>query len=476
VAYDSQLGERRRRLHARLVDLLREHHRDRLDENAALLAHHLEQAGCLPDAAAWHARAAEWVERRDVSEGMRHWRRVIEIEDSLPQPEGDGNLHARAYVGALHLSWRMVLSKNETWELLERGLAVADRIGSPRLRAKMLIPYAVICGVRGDERERIRWSREALELARSQGHRALEISARLPLCSALVLVGPLQEGLDVIDEGLGATSPEENLGRQDWDLQPYAYLLAVRSSIAALLGEHETAQRDADRAVELVRRDGSSDDLLCSHYYASLSAEVRGDLTKALHHAMESLGAAKKRGSPATTAMALIATGQAYLLGGELEDAIEHLENAWPEGLEGDGFPGRFSGLAQAHLALGDLEKSRAWAERGLSVFRKSGYRLEAIRVHLVMARLLLHPEVNGSREDIEANIERAEALVRESGARGLLPTVLEVRAELARREGDGTEAERLLREAHRLYTEMGATGHAERLAEDLGLEAGAAP
>ena len=207
VAYDSQLGERRRGLHTRLVDLLREHHRDRLDENAALLAHHLEQAGRLADAAAWHARAAEWVERRDVAEGLRHWRRVIEIEDGLPQPERDGELHARAYAGTLHLCWRMSLSRDETRELLKRGLAVADRIGSPRLRAKMLIPYAVICGMCGDERERIRWSREALDLARSQGDRELELSARVPLVSALVLVGPLQEALDVIDEGLGASSP-----------------------------------------------------------------------------------------------------------------------------------------------------------------------------------------------------------------------------------------------------------------------------
>ena len=30
--------------------------------------------------------------------------------------------------------------------------------------------------------------------------------------------------------------------------------------------------------------------------------------------------------------------------------------------------------------------------------------------------------------------------------------------------------AHRELREAHRLYTEMGATGHAERLARELGL------
>ena len=33
---------------------------------------------------------------------------------------------------------------------------------------------------------------------------------------------------------------------------------------------------------------------------------------------------------------------------------------------------------------------------------------------------------------------------------------------------GDDATQERELREAHRLYTEMGATGHAERLAREL--------
>ena len=43
-----------------------------------------------------------------------------------------------------------------------------------------------------------------------------------------------------------------------------------------------------------------------------------------------------------------------------------------------------------------------------------------------------------------------------------------ECRAELARRRGDDEACLRQLREAHRLYTEMGATGHAERVALEL--------
>jgi len=59
---------------------------------------------------------------------------------------------------------------------------------------------------------------------------------------------------------------------------------------------------------------------------------------------------------------------------------------------------------------------------------------------------------------------------VRETGARLHLPSLHEERGRLARALQRPSEADRELREAQRLYTEMGATGHAERLAGELGL------
>jgi hypothetical protein len=41
--------------------------------------------------------------------------------------------------------------------------------------------------------------------------------------------------------------------------------------------------------------------------------------------------------------------------------------------------------------------------------------------------------------------------------------------AELARQSGDEATHERELRETYRLFTAMGATGHAERLAQEMG-------
>ncbi len=54
-------------------------------------------------------------------------------------------------------------------------------------------------------------------------------------------------------------------------------------------------------------------------------------------------------------------------------------------------------------------------------------------------------------------------------GARVYRPQVCEERAELARLRSDEAACTRELREALRLYTEMGATGHAERLAREQG-------
>ncbi len=68
----------------------------------------------------------------------------------------------------------------------------------------------------------------------------------------------------------------------------------------------------------------------------------------------------------------------------------------------------------------------------------------------------------------IEAEVDSALELVGKTGARGVEPQILEQRAELARQLGDEAGYERELRRAQRLFVEMGATGHARRVAAQL--------
>jgi hypothetical protein len=71
--------------------------------------------------------------------------------------------------------------------------------------------------------------------------------------------------------------------------------------------------------------------------------------------------------------------------------------------------------------------------------------------------------------DEIEQTLDRALALVEETNGRSIEPQLLEERARLAGLLGDGAACERGLRDAQRLYAEIGAGGHADRLLEELG-------
>src|SRR6202008_800287 len=54
------------------------------DENAALIAEHLEAAGELHTAYGWHMRAATWATNRDIAAARQSWERAQKIANALP--------------------------------------------------------------------------------------------------------------------------------------------------------------------------------------------------------------------------------------------------------------------------------------------------------------------------------------------------------------------------------------------------------
>jgi class 3 adenylate cyclase len=84
VAYDSQLKADRAELHRRLAAVIEARSRASADENAALIAEHLEAAGDLHAAYGWHMRTATWATNRDISAARLSWERARKIADALP--------------------------------------------------------------------------------------------------------------------------------------------------------------------------------------------------------------------------------------------------------------------------------------------------------------------------------------------------------------------------------------------------------
>jgi adenylate cyclase len=79
VAYESQLLSDRANLHRRVAATIEQE-----DQNAALIAEHLEAAGDLRAAYEWHMRAGAWSTDRDTSAANLSWERARQIAVALP--------------------------------------------------------------------------------------------------------------------------------------------------------------------------------------------------------------------------------------------------------------------------------------------------------------------------------------------------------------------------------------------------------
>ncbi len=105
-----------------------------------------------------------------------------------------------------------------------------------------------------------------------------------------------------------------------------------------------------------------------------------------------------------------------------------------------------------------------------VSVATRQGARLYECQAQITLARALSKSENADRTEAVETALDRARELAEDMGAKPFEAQIHEVSAELAALVADAAGRERELREAHRLYTEMGAVGHAERVGRELGL------
>ena len=89
VAYESQLKSDRAQWHRRLAAAIQEYAPGSVEENAALIAEHLEAAGELQAAYGWHMRAGAWSANRDRDAARVSWERARRIADALPADDPD---------------------------------------------------------------------------------------------------------------------------------------------------------------------------------------------------------------------------------------------------------------------------------------------------------------------------------------------------------------------------------------------------
>ena len=169
VAYESQLKSDRAQVHRRLAAAIQEREPGSADENAALIAEHLQAAGELHAAYGWHMRAAAWSTNRDLVAARLSWERARQIADALPADDPDQlsmRIAPRTMLCATDWQAREVQeSQGRFAELRELCTAAGDKVS---LAIGMTGLATELCYA-GRAREAARLSSEQMALLESIG-------------------------------------------------------------------------------------------------------------------------------------------------------------------------------------------------------------------------------------------------------------------------------------------------------------------
>ncbi len=141
---------------------------DSVDENAALIAEHLESAGELHAAYGWHMRAGAWSTNRDVGAARLSWERARRIADALPADEPDQlsmRIAPRTMLCATDWLAAIQESRGRFAELRELCNAAGDKVSL----AIGMTGLATSCSTPGASREGSRLASEQMALLESIG-------------------------------------------------------------------------------------------------------------------------------------------------------------------------------------------------------------------------------------------------------------------------------------------------------------------
>jgi class 3 adenylate cyclase/tetratricopeptide (TPR) repeat protein len=463
VALQSQLSDRRTRLHAAIARAIEALRPGRLDEEAGVLAHHWEEAGDRLQAARWHRRAALRTEDTDPAESLRRWHKVRALlADAAVSPETT-SLRIQACRGILSAFWR--LGGSEVDSVFAEGKALAEQAGDLRSLAILFNQYGNAKGAAGDLRAYREHASEALRLAERTGDpviQAMIASDAHPFC----WTGRLREAVRLTEKAIALGAEDLSLGQEVFGISVYLVGLCFRGAAMVEMGRLDEAASDLDRASQHPAEQPSA--FIWSHSFHVVRAYRAGDAPGALTHARRSLERAEGQGA-VHQVIAQVALGIALVANHEWSGAEEAERRVLAIAREsGVGFgltAWALCFLAEAKLGQGDSRTALELADEALADARQSGGRLFEMDALLTRARALLGSQGARCGAEVERTLAEASALIDDTEARCRAPVVHEVSAELARLRGDEATREHELREAYRLFVEMGATGHAERIA-----------
>jgi adenylate cyclase len=464
VAYEAQLKSDRAQLHQRLATAIVS--RSSGDENAALMAEHLEAAGDLRAAFDWHMRAATWSTWRNITAPRSSWTRAQEVADRLPDDEPKSR--------AMRIAPRTLLCANaylfgaegvDQFDELRGLCAAAGDQRSLAIGTCGLLMARQLEGL-GHEQESSRLATELTHLLDSVGDPTLTVALAVPLMSVNLEPGRFSTALTLAQRVIDLAGGDLVKGKM-LTVSPLATAIAYRGLSRCLMGlpgwkdDFERAIAAAD-AIDPAMRSG----VLWTVRMVPIANGVLLPDAIALHHTAEILTAAEQFGDNLVLTMARItrAITVVYQEGPEREAGHTLLAELLDPSVRNRYFGNNLL-VVQVHTArekarLGDLDGAIELMRTALDGLLAKNAAQWIARAAAVLVESLLQRGYDADLREAQAAIERLSAFPTEPGFVLHDVWLLRLRALVAQAQGDDATYRELRDSYRKMASELGFEGH----------------
>jgi class 3 adenylate cyclase len=450
VAYESQLRSRRAEIHRRVAAAIAEHNPDSADQNAALIAEHLEAAGDLRAAFGWHMRAAAWSVGRDVAAAHISWQRARQVADRLPADDPDRAAHRiapRALIcGTVWMAGGSVADTGFD-ELRQLCEVIGDRAS---LAVGMAGQVAALAGHQR-LREAAQQASELIALVEGIGDRTLTVGLLSAAIYAKSEVGEVTEALRLAQQVIDLSDGDSSLSHLVMG-SPLDMATRSRGLTRLCLGI-QGWKSDFDVAVRLAASytPMSHAGAILYKYVVAVPVGALPADAVALHETAEALRIAEQAGDDFTMALAQLARGLVLVHDGgpHRQEGFNLLTQARDTVLK-RGFTVNAMAIVDPEIARekarnGDLDGAIELARAAIDdMFDRGAMFLRGVAT-TVLVEALLERGIDGDLQEAQAAIDRLAAVPTEPGFVLHELPCLRLRALVARKQGDDAGCRELM-------------------------------
>jgi class 3 adenylate cyclase/tetratricopeptide (TPR) repeat protein len=416
VAYGSLLLERRRVLHARIVEAIEALMPDRVAEQVERLAHHAQRGEVWDKAVPYCQQAgARAFDHTAFREAVGYFEQALQALAHLPESSDTRGL-------AIELR---LASGNPLTQLGEHGRrlvllgeaeALARALDDRARLARVLVGMANVLRMTGALDGAMAAGQQAFELAVELGESALQVQASMNLGLIYAAIGDFGRATELLRRSVEAADRGSGRLRTDVRIRSRAWLARTLSA----LGAFAEGRRHGEEALRLATLEGREEIPILAHALLGDLYLAQGDLEHAIRVWEPGLALCRASGNRSWLRVIVGGLGYASALQGRLAEGRALLEEAISEGLStGARSAYRLAWLSEVCRLAGRSEEARQHARQAFDLARQQKARWEEARALHQLGVVHAHADPPDT-EQAETHYQQALALAEELGMRPL--------------------------------------------------------